>query len=47
VVQLERLVHAELEARLRHRVERRLRDARLGRLAAAAAHLFATERDRH
>lgn len=31
VVQLERLVQAELEARLRHRVERRLRDARLGR----------------
>ncbi len=31
VVQLERLVQAELEARLRQRVERRLRDARLGR----------------
>lgn len=31
VVQLERLVQAELEARLRHRVERRLRAARLGR----------------
>jgi DNA replication protein DnaC len=34
VVQLERLVQAELEARLRHRVERRLRDARLGRFKA-------------
>ena len=34
VVQLERLVQAELEARLRHRVERRLRDARLGPLQA-------------
>src|SRR5439155_16902129 len=31
VVQLEHLVQAEREARLRHRVERRLRDARLGR----------------
>jgi DNA replication protein DnaC len=31
VVQLERLVQAELEARLRQRVERRLKDARLGR----------------
>jgi DNA replication protein DnaC len=31
VVQLERLVQAELEARLRQRVERRLTDARLGR----------------
>jgi DNA replication protein DnaC len=31
VVQLERLAQAELEARLRQRVERRLRDARLGR----------------
>jgi DNA replication protein DnaC len=30
VVQLESLVQAELEARLRHRVERRLRDAHLG-----------------
>jgi hypothetical protein len=30
-VQLERLAQAELEARLRQRVERRLRDARLGR----------------
>ena len=36
VVQLERLVQAELEARLRHRVERRLRDARLGRFKAMA-----------
>ena len=31
VVQLERLVQAELEARLQQRVARRLRDARLGR----------------
>src|SRR3989475_4772062 len=31
VVQLERLVQAELEARLHQRVERRLKDARLGR----------------
>ena len=31
VVQLERLVQTELEARLRQRVERRLKDARLGR----------------
>ena len=31
VVQLERLAQSELEARLRQRVERRLRDARLGR----------------
>ena len=36
VVQLERLVQAELEARLRHRVERRLRDARLGRFKPMA-----------
>jgi DNA replication protein DnaC len=36
VVQLERLVHAELEARLRYRVERRLRDARLGRFKPMA-----------
>ena len=36
VVQLERLAHAELEARLRQRVERRLRDARLGRFKAMA-----------
>ena len=36
VVQLERLVHAELEARLRQRVERRLRDARLGRFKPMA-----------
>jgi len=31
VVQLERLVQTDLEARLRQRVERRLKDARLGR----------------
>ena len=36
VVQLERLVQAELEARLRHRVERRLQDARLGRFKPLA-----------
>jgi DNA replication protein DnaC len=36
VVQLERLAHAELEARLRQRVERRLRDARLGRFKPMA-----------
>ena len=36
VVQLERLVHAELEARLRQRVERRLKDARLGRFKPMA-----------
>jgi DNA replication protein DnaC len=36
VVQLEHLVQAELEARLRHRVERRLRDARLGRFKPMA-----------
>jgi DNA replication protein DnaC len=36
VVQLERLVQAELEARLRQRVERRLRDARLGRFKPIA-----------
>ena len=36
VVQLERLAQAELEARLRQRVERRLRDARLGRYKAMA-----------
>jgi DNA replication protein DnaC len=36
VVQLERLVQAELEARLRQRVERRLKDARLGRFKALA-----------
>jgi DNA replication protein DnaC len=36
VVQLERLVQAELEARLRQRVERRLRDARLGRFKPMA-----------
>jgi hypothetical protein len=36
VVQLERLVQAELEARLRHRVERRLRDGRLGRFKPMA-----------
>jgi DNA replication protein DnaC len=36
VVQLERLVQAELEARLRLRVERRLRDARLGRFKPMA-----------
>jgi len=36
VVLLEHLVQAELAARLRHRVERRLRDARLGRFKAMA-----------
>src|SRR5262249_30621930 len=36
VVQLERLAPAELEARLQQRVERRLRDARLGRFKAMA-----------
>jgi DNA replication protein DnaC len=36
VVLLERLVQAELDARLRHRVERRLRDARLGRFKSIA-----------
>ena len=36
VVLLEHLVHAELDARLRHRVERRLRDARLGRFKPMA-----------
>jgi DNA replication protein DnaC len=36
VVLLEHLVQAELAARLRHRVERRLRDARLGRFKAIA-----------
>lgn len=36
VVQLEQLVQAELAARLRQRVERRLRDARLGRFKAMA-----------
>jgi DNA replication protein DnaC len=36
VVLLEHLVQAELEARLRHRVERRLRDARLGRFKPMA-----------
>src|SRR4029453_9157196 len=36
VVQLERLVQAELEARLHQRVERRLKDARLGRLKPLA-----------
>ena len=36
VVLLEHLVTAELEARLRHRVERRLRDARLGRFKPMA-----------
>lgn len=36
VVQLERLVDAELQARLRQRVERRLRDARLGRFKPMA-----------
>jgi DNA replication protein DnaC len=36
VVQLERLAQAELEARLRHRVERRLRNARLGRFKPMA-----------
>ncbi len=36
IVQLERLVQAELEARLRQRVERRLKDARLGRFKPLA-----------
>ena len=36
VVLLEHLVQAELAARLRHRVERRLRDARLGRFKTIA-----------
>ena len=36
VVLLEHLVEAELAARLRHRVDRRLRDARLGRFKAMA-----------
>ena len=36
VVLLEHLVQTELAARLRHRVERRLRDARLGRFKAMA-----------
>ena len=36
VVQLERLVQAELEARLHQRVERRLKDARLGRFKPMA-----------
>jgi DNA replication protein DnaC len=36
VVQLEHLAQAELEARLRHRVDRRLRDARLGRFKPMA-----------
>jgi len=36
VVQLERLAQAELEARLRQRVERRLKDARLGRFKPMA-----------
>jgi DNA replication protein DnaC len=36
VVQLERLVQAELEARLHQRVARRLKDARLGRFKALA-----------
>ncbi|HXG48976.1 MAG TPA: IS21-like element helper ATPase IstB [Methylomirabilota bacterium] len=36
VVQLERLVQAELEARLRQRVERRLNDAHLGRVKSMA-----------
>jgi DNA replication protein DnaC len=36
VVQLERLVEAELAARLRHRVDRRLKDARLGRFKMMA-----------
>ena len=36
VVLLEHLVQAELAARLRHRVDRRLRDARLGRFKAIA-----------
>jgi DNA replication protein DnaC len=36
VVLLEHLAKAELEARMRHRVERRLRDARLGRFKPMA-----------
>jgi DNA replication protein DnaC len=36
IVLLEHLVQAELAARLRHRVDRRLRDARLGRFKAMA-----------
>jgi DNA replication protein DnaC len=36
LVQLERLVQAELEARLHQRVERRLKDARLGRFKPLA-----------
>src|SRR5688572_29378335 len=36
IVQLERLVQAELEARLRQRVERRLKDARLRRFQPLA-----------
>ena len=36
VVQLERLAQAELEARLHQRVERRLKDARLGRFKSMA-----------
>ena len=36
VVLLEHLAQAELDARLRHRVERRLRDARLGRFKPMA-----------
>jgi len=36
VVLLEHVAQAELEARLRHRVERRLRDARLGRFKPMA-----------
>jgi DNA replication protein DnaC len=36
IVQLERLVQAELEARLQQRVARRLKDARLGRYKAIA-----------
>jgi DNA replication protein DnaC len=36
VVQLEHLVHAETQARLQQRVERRLRDARLGRFKPMA-----------
>jgi DNA replication protein DnaC len=36
IVQLERLVETELAARLRHRVERRLKDARLGRFKMMA-----------
>jgi DNA replication protein DnaC len=36
IVQLERLVQVEIEGRLRQRVERRLRDARLGRFKPMA-----------